>query len=471
VSDPAGSNRILLVSYHFGRNGATGGFRWHGLVELLGARGWEFDVLCATGAASADADPMDPTQAAGGPLEIYPVASDSAGGALLRSVEGLPRRLRGAARPGPMAADAPSRESLARETGDATGVDPEAVTVWHPGHRPPLHSRVMREVEACAEALEIRAWARDAARVGRALMARRDYRMIIVSSPPHGTQMAGVELSRMAGAPPLVADLRDPWVLGLGRYAGILPAVTRTLGRRQERRLIDHAHVLIHNTDRHRAAVAGDMGSGRRPDQWVIRNGYDGEGEPGTPDPQVFRMVFAGWLHPFMDVRAFLRGAGALVRRNGLSPAACRVEFVGTSGEFGGVSLAGLAGAYGLEGYVDLVPRVSRERALSMQARASVLVAFDCLHPLCIPMKFFDYAPMRGRLLLIGNQDGAMADAAAQLGVSVCSVHDEAAVDRGLQGALDDWRSGRTRPVNDPDGLFRRSVQAELLHRYLVDLG
>jgi glycosyltransferase involved in cell wall biosynthesis len=471
VSIPAGSHRILLVSYHFGQNGATGGFRWHGLVELLGSRGWAFDVLCATGAVSADADPMDPTLAARGPLEIFPVASDSAGGALVRSVEGLPRRIRGAARPGPMAADAPGRESLAPGTGDATRVDPEAVTVWHPGHRPPLHSRIMREVEACAEALEIRAWAREAARVGRALMARRDYRLIIVSSPPHGTQVAGVELSRTAGAPPLVADLRDPWVLGLGRFAGILPAFTRTLGRRQERRLIDHADVLIHNTERHRAALDGEMGPGRRPDQWVIRNGYDGEEEPGPPDPQVFRMVFAGWLHPFMDVRAFLRGAGELVRRNGLSPAACRVEFVGTGGEFGGVSLAGLAGAYGLEGYVDLVPRVSRELALSLQARASVLVAFDCLHPLCIPMKFFDYAPMRGRLLLIGNQDGAMADAAAQLGVAVCPVDDEAAVDRVLQGALDDWRSGQTWPVNDPDGLFRRRAQADALHRRLIEMG
>ncbi|TVP44909.1 MAG: hypothetical protein EA350_10595 [Gemmatimonadales bacterium] len=479
MSPASGSRRILLVSYHFGEDGATGGFRWSGLVELLGRKGWEFDVICApTGGPPPDADPRTP---AGGPLQVFPVPGASRVGAGLRSLEGLPRRIRGAtghARPGPGdagaagdakgAGDAKADGEAAQAT--ARAVDPASVSVWHPGHRPPLHSRIMREIEACAEALEIRAWVEEAARLGEGLMARRDYRAIVVSSPPHGTQMAGLRLSRGAGAPPLLADLRDPWVLGLGRFAGILPAVTRALGRRQEERMIAGADVLIHNTDRHRVAVAAEMGRGRRPAQWVIRNGYDGDEAPGVPDPEVFRMVFAGWLHPFMDVRAFLRGAGALVRRHGLSPDACRVQFVGTGEEFGGVSLLELAGAFGLEGYTELLPRVSREAALSIQARASVLVAFDCLHPLCIPMKFFDYATMRGHLLLIGNRDGAMADAAARLDNPVCPVDDEGAVDQVLEGALDAWRSGRSRAVNDPRGLFRRSVQADLLHQRLEEM-
>ncbi|CAN5666531.1 hypothetical protein BH23GEM11_BH23GEM11_16910 [soil metagenome] len=474
MSAPVSGNRILLVSYHFGRDGATGGFRWSALVDLLLQEGWEFDVICSTGPPPAVAGPIsdgaDPHTAAGGPLEVFPVTGASVAGAVLGRIEGLPRRLRRAAQPEPVPRGEAGQAVADVVATDSGSVDPDAVTVWHPGHRPALHSRVMREISAGAEALETRAWTREAIRVGEALLARRNYRAILVSSPPHGTQMAGVQLSRMGGGTPLLADLRDPWVLGLERFAGILPAITRRLGRIQERRMIAHADVLIHNTERHRTAVAAEMRPGPRPDQWVVQNGFDcdpGDPDRDRPDAEVFRMVFAGWLHPFMDVRAFFRGAGALVRRNRLSPESCRVEFVGTSEEYGGVSLPALAGAYGLDGFVDMVPRVSRQRALSIQARASVLVAFDCLHPLCIPMKFFDYAPMRGRLLLIGNRDGAMADAAAELDVAVCPVDDEAAVDRVLQGALEDWRSGATPPVNDPARIFHRSVQADVLHRHL----
>jgi hypothetical protein len=100
-----------------------------------------------------------------------------------------------------------------------------------------------------------------------------------------------------------------------------------------------------------------------------------------------------------------------------------------------------------------------------------VLAAFDCPHPLCIPAKFYDYMRMRGALLLLGNVEGAMADAAARIGANVHAIDDKDGIDAALDAAWKRWQEGGLTEPNDPDGLFDRKHTGLAWHRLLDSLG
>jgi hypothetical protein len=87
---------------------------------------------------------------------------------------------------------------------------------------------------------------------------------------------------------------------------------------------------------------------------------------------------------------------------------------------------------------------------------------------MCVPAKFFDYAYMRGAMLLLGHPDGAMAEMAAPLGVPVIQRDDTAAIEASIAMAFRRWRDGAFTEQNDRDGIYARPNQAaqwELLLR------
>ena len=41
------AHRLLVITYHFGSNGAVGGLRWTGITKYLVRLGWEVRVITA----------------------------------------------------------------------------------------------------------------------------------------------------------------------------------------------------------------------------------------------------------------------------------------------------------------------------------------------------------------------------------------------------------------------------------------
>jgi hypothetical protein len=201
-----------------------------------------------------------------------------------------------------------------------------------------------------------------------------------------------------------------------------------------------------------------------------VPNGFDRVELIERPDSRCFRIVFTGWLYPYMDVRPLLAAAGRLLARSGLERDAFRVEFMGTGDTFGGVPLASLARAYGLGDCFVLHPRGSRHDALLLQQHAAVLAVFGYPHALSVPTKFYDQAQMRGSMLLIGYSKGALADAAAQVGLTVYEPTDAAGIDTALDTALRRWRARDFDKVTDHGQLFDRRRQSERLHQLLMSL-
>ena len=445
--------RILLVSYHFGEGCPTGGFRWNATAEHLCSHGWDVDAITVA------RDSMPRTSASQGPgsLRSFPVEPVLTPTRIKAALLTLLRRLRGWFE----ARAQPASESAVRQ------VDPGDLLVWRAGHQRSIHTRLGHALDYIERAWAELAWSRAAIRVARPLLRSGGYRAIVVSSPPHLTQTVGARLTREFEVP-YIADYRDPWTLGLGPHIGYVNDLERIVGRHFEVRTLRRAHTVIHNTERTRAAVAEEFRIAGN--HLAIRNGYDETSEVALPDPKCFRVVYTGHLYPFMDVRPVFAACARLRERHDLDAKSLRIDFVGAPQQFGGVALADLADAYGLGDVFRWRPRLPRAEAAEFQQTASLLVAYDWLFPIAVVSKFYEYARMKGTMLLLGNTEGALADAAAEVNLRVLDPSDDQGIDQTLESAFARWQSGGFDCPNDPDRIFERARQSRRIREVLEAL-
>jgi hypothetical protein len=453
VTETASNRRLLLVAYHFGPGCATGGLRWNAMARDLAARGWELDVLTLARDLGNGRPPTEPYEPHAG-VHVFPVRRPTQIDALWDRILRLKQAVGSAL--------VPKHVASRRE-----GLEPERVQPSVRAGSSGVYAKLMLNLNALMTVSGDAVWAWRAHRLGRRLIERHRHRVAVVSTPPHVTQAVGIALARRREVLYL-PDFRDPWIFGRPKtFQG--NAVTRFVGSQLERRALASASVAICNTERARAAVMG-LGDGRPPRAVALPNGFDWVEDVERPDSRCFRIVFTGWLYPYMDVRPLLAAAGRLLARSGLGSDAFRVEFMGTGDTFGGVPLTSLAKSYGLGDCFVLHPPGSRQDALRLQQHAAVLAVFGYPHALSVPTKFYDQAQMHGSMLLIGYSKGALADAAAQVGLTVHESTDTAGIDATLDAALRRWRARDFDAPTDRAQLFDRRRQSERLHELLMSL-
>ncbi|HSH74392.1 MAG TPA: hypothetical protein VLA09_01715 [Longimicrobiales bacterium] len=451
------SRRVLLVSYFYGENCETAGFRWNASVPDLTRDGWAFDVITLARAEVG----LTPRAVRGEPqedVEVYPVGQPEP---LLSRAVGSVFRLKYVFR---------SQDKSPGPVGDRAPVDPATWPVWEPTtfSRTP-RARVLAALKAIQDVSLQLSWSRRALKVAAALCRSRTYRCVIVSTPPHYTQWVGARLADRFEIP-YVADFQDPLFYGLGDSSTFTNDFSRHFAPRFERYLAKRQAVAVHNTAEAEARIAPLLAGVGSPRRCAIPCGYDPHPAIGYPDPSTFRIVFAGWLHYFMDIRPVFAAAARLCRERGLSPDRLSIELMGTSPDFQGRSFEGLAAWYGVSGHLRMIPRGTRREAMQRMADAAVLLAYDCAHPLAVPTKYYDAVQMRGQPLLIGNTEGAMADAASQLGLGVCAPSDEDGVYELLARTFEAWERGELREPRDSQGVFHRRHQSERFASLLESL-
>jgi hypothetical protein len=445
--------RILLITYHFGARSTTGGFRWHAMLPDLEARGWRFDVITASAA--------DPTERS--PLRT--VVEVPAPRFAQRVWEALRRRV-------------PKQDGRSGAVAvESTGGSPGAASIESAALSTSTASvgpRSLRQVLGDAllgltQLLEDRTWARRALDAARILALRQSYHAIVVSSPPHTSQLVGVALSSETGLP-YVGDYRDPWSFALGKSGRHIDPISRLAGAVYEWRAQMAATVIVHNTPRAMRRVAAALGNipGRRVS---IANGYDEAGPVTDPDPTTLRIVYGGWIHPYMDIRPILAAVRRLRDRTGLDASQLRIEFLGSALGDGAARLLRLVESEGLTGHAELIPRLPREEAVRRQQRASVLVAVDYPHGNAVVMKFYDYLQMKGVPLLISARDSALTEAAASVGIVTVEAGDASGADALLDEAYRRWAGRLWTTINDPTGVHSRRARVAEVDALFRSLG
>jgi hypothetical protein len=263
-------------------------------------------------------------------------------------------------------------------------------------------------------------------------------------------------------------DFRDSWALGHSDTTAYT-IIDRLLGPKFERDVIRKAQLVLFNTERARSA-ADALFPAHSSRTAALPNGYDPLPSIARPDSNRFRVVFSGWLYPFMDIRPVFVGCRRLLARGLLSPDELSIEFMGCDHAYGGSTLEAVAGMYGLEKSFTLHPRAARDEALRLQQAASILLVFDYPHTLAVPTKFYDHAQLYGTMLLVGNPKGALADAARAVELPVFAPFDTLGIEGWLETAVHRWRGTGFVDQADKNGIFDRKHQSRRLIEMLEAL-
>ena len=338
-----------------------------------------------------------------------------------------------------------------------------------PGSLPPEEIRwrwreprtVVRALNSWLSFCRARTWTRDVARVGKALALRQHYDLIATSGPPHSAHLAGVAVSRAAGAP-LALDLRDPWSLPHRVPEPIASPLWFRLARWRERRAVARASLIITNTDPVRHAMA-ELYPHRSDRLVTVMNGSDEDPLPEQPRPERFVVAYAGAIYLDRDPRPFFRGAAAMVRDLGLSPRQFEVVFVGDVRKYGPEAVADIARHEGLSGYLTLLPPMARPELLERLTAASMLLSLPQDSPFAVPSKVFEYMQFRAWVLALATPESPTAVALQGTNADVVDPDDPASIAAVLRRRYLQFAAGETPDPPDPEGRLSRRRQAQVL--------
>jgi len=260
------AHRLLVITYHFGSNGAVGGLRWTGITKYLVRLGWEVRVITAA------------------PPEHASVESCPRFWTILDACR-LLRRLA-------------ARQSLASFPDGSWSAPGTELQGWL--------GKVRGEVAAfLAFPDESRGWVFRAALRARSVIRRFQPHVVVSSGPPHSAHLVA-GMATAGTATRWLIDLRDPWGGPLEQawasHARIGTGVFRTVSPLLERLAFRASDGVITNAQQ-LAAVLTE----RYPDVPVVcvPNGVDPEGLPGrAPRPYAgLSVAYTGTLYAGQSCR------------------------------------------------------------------------------------------------------------------------------------------------------------------------
>jgi glycosyltransferase involved in cell wall biosynthesis len=269
-------------------------------------------------------------------------------------------------------------------------------------------------------------------------IARRErIDVVLTTSPPGSVHLVGAAVKRAVGVR-WVADLRDSLLAHPHRRAeSVLVRAKERVGERVARLVAARADAIVAVSEAIAEEVRGLSPRGRVA---TIANGCDFDDFAGleySPGDR-FRITHAGSFFGKRDPRPFLTA----LHESGLEDVVAR--FVGDFRE----SDREWAKALGLGGRIELVPYVSRRRALELQRDSEALL-------LLIPEaagrgkgvlsgKVFEYLAAERPILAAVPPEGAAAALIRETDAGIVAAPDDVAGLRdALRGLHARWRAGR----------------------------
>ena len=246
-----------------------------------------------------------------------------------------------------------------------------------------------------------RGWNRHALRAVAALLAEGEtFDAVLTSSPPHSTQLIGLELQRRYGLRWL-ADLRDPWAdIYFAKDLHRTPLAT-WLDTRYERQVLAHADAVLVTSPETKRLFLGKNPTLSEGNIHVLPNGFDEDDfqQPAQPPTDCLRIVHTGTITELYHLDALLTALAATAAAHPAVP--LRLRFVGQVSQQLRAQIAA-AGLGAITEYRPFVPH--RESVRELLAASVLLMAIpDVPRNLGIlPGKLFEYLAARKPILCIG---------------------------------------------------------------------
>ena len=246
-----------------------------------------------------------------------------------------------------------------------------------------------------------RGWNQHVLRVVAELLAQGEtFDAVLTSSPPHSSQLIGLELKRRYGLRWL-ADLRDPWTDIYYRSELKQTAPARWLDARYERQVLEQADIVLTTSADTKRLFLGKSAKLKDNKFHVLPNGYD-ESDfqlPSCPPPDALLVTHTGTISETYHIELFLSAVAECIRRHPDVP--LQLRFVGKVAEGVQRQLT----ESGLLAVTELLPFVPHDQSVEYLLRSTVLLMAipDVAHNFGIlPGKVFEYLAANKPIICVG---------------------------------------------------------------------
>ncbi len=280
-----------------------------------------------------------------------------------------------------------------------------------------------------------RGWNRHAlAAVEKLLAAGEQFDAVLTSSPPHSTQLIGLELQRRHGLRWL-ADLRDPWT-DIYYYKDLHHTpLASWLDARYERQVLTHADAVLVTSPETKRLFLAKNPTLPAAKFHVLPNGYDESDfrQPSQPPAACLRITHTGTITELYHINRLLEAVAAGAAAHPTVP--LRLRFVGqVSAQLRGqIAEAGLAD---ITEYLDFVPH-EQSVAYLMESSVLLMAIPDVPRNLGIlPGKVFEYLAAGKPILCVGPAGSDADNLLRECGAGQALPYEDAALMRQTLEAL-----------------------------------
>jgi glycosyltransferase involved in cell wall biosynthesis len=256
-----------------------------------------------------------------------------------------------------------------------------------------------------------RGWNRYALKKAAALIRESQIDTIVTTSPPHSTQLIGLELKKRFNVR-WIADLRDPWTDIYYYNQFRHTALALRIDRNYERQVIEKADQLITVSEDVKRLLAAKSKQPVADKIHVIPNGYDDEdfANPLPPDDAKITLTYTGTISESYDITGLIEALSGLDEKQRTQ---LKLRFVG---KIPG-TIVGKIRQTVPDIDLDLVGYVDHAKSIEYLFRSHLLLLVVPKVPNnrgIITGKFFEYLASGRPVLAIGPTDGDLADLIAE---------------------------------------------------------
>jgi glycosyltransferase involved in cell wall biosynthesis len=251
-----------------------------------------------------------------------------------------------------------------------------------------------------------RGWNRYAFRKALEIIKREDIKYIITSSPPHSTQLIGLNLKKELPDIKWIADLRDPWT-DIYYYSQFYPTpVSRLIDGNYEKKVLKNSDKIITVGKSLRQVFSARL-PGIEAKTEIITNGFDEEDFAGFVPvvPKTLTISYIGTLSDAYPLDGFLDALVTLRKAR----QEFRLRFVGTVSGNQKDRIILKAG----KNSAEFIPYVDHASAIGYMADTSALLLIIPDHPSnksIVTGKLFEYIASGKPVICIGPPDGDAAE-------------------------------------------------------------
>jgi glycosyltransferase involved in cell wall biosynthesis len=259
------------------------------------------------------------------------------------------------------------------------------------------------------------------------IIKKNKIEVIITTSPPHSTQLAGLELKRLFPGIRWIADLRDPWT-DIFYYKKMLhlPFIKKK-DQEFEKSVLRSADAVITVSDFISRIFSEKPGADSKDKVHVITNGFDPEDFPDSdvkPNPEFFTLAYVGTISDEYVLSGLIKAFEEVIEKAGKKAGKkARIMFTGNICNRWKKALEEQPGkSFSFTGHVDHHEAVKRMHMADML----LLVIPDMVqNEGIITGKLFEYLAASRPILGIGPLNGDAARVLEKTGAGKMFSYDD----------------------------------------------